>query len=92
MVHILLMPMASNGTGLEVTTIPLKAQRWKLKPNFNSLDAESRNITPREQLFTNIHNNENFVLVAKASLRYFFDGCLVFRTVSNCYIYFVHYL
>ena len=41
MVHILLMPMASNGTRSEVTTILWNAQRWKLKPNSKSLESGS---------------------------------------------------
>ena len=51
MVHIPLMPMESNGTRSEVTTILWNAQRWKLKPNFKSLEPGSSNIPSQEQLF-----------------------------------------
>ena len=50
MVHILLLPMVSNGTSSEVTTILWSAQRWKLKPNSKSLQPLSSNILAQEQL------------------------------------------
>ena len=49
MVHIPLMPMASNGNRSEVTTILWGAQRWKLKPNSKSLEPGSSNIPAQEQ-------------------------------------------
>ena len=51
MVHILLMPMASNGTRSEVTTILWNAQRWKLKPNSKSMEPGPSNIPAQEQHF-----------------------------------------
>ena len=51
MVHILLMPMASNGPRSEVSTILWNARRLKLKPNSKSLQPGSSNILAQEQLF-----------------------------------------
>ena len=87
MVHILLMPMASNGTRSEVTTILWRAQRWKLKLNSKSLEPGSSNIPAQEQLlFRSTMAHKTFWqqrLVCLIVLQEY----LVFITLANCFIY-----
>ena len=92
MVHILLLPMASNGERSKATTILWNAQRWKLKPDFKSLEPGSSNISAQEQLSFRFTIAHHFFWKQRLVWLIILQGYLVFITVEDCFVYFVHYL